>query len=66
MADIEEIFKVIVSLIVFVILMGALAPLLGESNIFGLSSFIIGFAFLAVILAVLIKILNEFGIGHGI
>ncbi len=65
MTNIEDIFKGIISLIFFIIFIGAIIPLVAESFI-GSFSFVIGIAFFAIILAILIKILNEFGIGNGI
>ena len=62
--DLEEIFKSIIAIIIFGIFLSAFAPLLGAAIGSG-SSFIVGFAFLAVILAFLMKILQEFGGIHG-
>ncbi|MFH1889577.1 MAG: hypothetical protein ABIJ58_01730 [Nanoarchaeota archaeon] len=60
--NIEEVFKSIMGIIFFIIFLGALAPLIGASNIFGLSSWLIGLTVMMVILAFLIKILDEFGL----
>lgn len=60
--NIEEIFKGFVGVVFMIIFMSALAPLLVESNVFGLSSWLIGFGIFAVIVAFLISVLNELGV----
>jgi len=59
--NIEEIFKSIIALIFAIIFLGALSDLTGSLNLSGIYSFMIGFAFLAIIISVLLKILDEFG-----
>jgi len=58
----EEIFKSILGIIFFIVFLGALSPLFGASDVFGLSSWLIGFTILLIILAFIIKILDEFGV----
>jgi len=59
--DIEELFKSVIALIFGIILLGALADVFKEIAISQFYSFMIGFAFLAIVIAVLLKILEELG-----
>lgn len=61
MVDMEEIFKGAIALIFGVIFLSALADIIGKSPLAGDYSFLIGFAFLAIMIAVLLKILEAFG-----
>lgn len=59
--DLEEVFKTIVVVIFGIILLGALADFFNQLNLSGFYSFMIGFVFIAIIIAFLDKILKEFG-----
>ncbi len=61
-SDFEEIFKAVIGIIFLIVFIGALAPLIGALNVLNFSSWFIGFTVIMVVLAFILKILDELGV----